>query len=196
MITLKYAKFSSFLMLLAWGCGSEVPTQSGALISPDGGISSSSGAGGSSPCPDGDPCGHPGVDQWGTCLGGFCCTSCVADGVCAISKTSKPPVCGEHGAACDPDGTACGNGWTCEGGHCGACAAPDTKCVSHGGGAGWCAIDKSGELACLSCYDPELAGPSCPAGCAPASRSGMCQGGQGEAGCPFDCCPICYAVSL
>lgn len=183
-------------------CASSVePTPSG-LLSGGGG---SGGAGGAPavlppptdlPCPDGAPCGHPGLPQWGTCLGGFCCTSCVADGACAIPNTLTPGVCGEHGEACAPDGAACDNGWTCGAGNCGVCSAEHTKCGRLDGIAGWCA-DVGGSLACLRYDAPALSSPGCSAGCTDAAAAGAtCQGADGSAGCAPGCCPLKYDVVL
>lgn len=149
-----------------------------------------------SPCPDGTPCGSPAVGSWGVCLAGYCCTSCIADGVCAIPNIVTPGVCGEHGAACAADGASCANGWTCGAGNCGVCAAEKTKCGRLDGIAGWCA-DVGGSLACLRYDAPALSSPGCSAGCTDTAAAGaMCQGADGTGGCSPGCCPLKYAVVL
>jgi hypothetical protein len=117
-------------------------------------------------CDDGNPCT---LDE----RGATGCTNVVRPDYDPCILADEPGVCA--GGVCVPRA---------------GCDAQETKCQSPTVPIGWCGTwqwPASDVLYCQSCENLTCLGVP---GCSPVGD--VCQGGDGEGGCPPGCCPICY----
>jgi hypothetical protein len=110
---------------------------------------------------------------------------------CGPDVESPAPVVATCRDASDYD--PCGEHGVCAGGTCvdrAACDAQETKCQTPTIAAGWCGTwqwPASDVLYCRTCEETVCLGtPGC------SIVGDVCQGGDGTAGCPAGCCPVCY----